>query len=600
MSKTKSSNIKKNIPPKKTQQEKKKPVKNIYFLLLITVLVFCLYAPSIKYDFTNNDDVALVKENYDFLSNPSNFTNIFKQSVFYNTFKVTDNYYRPVLTLSFFIDTQIAGKHYWFIHFANIILHLICCILLFYFFQKLSFDKIKAFIFSSIFAVHPVLVQTIAWIPGRNDTLLTLFALCSFIFLIDYLDSKKILLLFLHLFFFLISILTKESAIFLPVIFGFYILLWKKEKLSLSKKINEYKTPVIFWVILVIFTILLRKTVLKNTVGYPLAFIISNFFTNLPAIIQYIGKIILPFHLNTMPVLQDVPIIYGIISVLIIILLIWKTKEKNYKRIIFGILWLLILLAPAILRTSDKIETLFLEHRLYLPMIGFMIILMETDFIKKLDFNKIKVRLTYIAILIFFFVIAWMHSKDYKNELSYWTSAAEGSPHSSAALRGMASYLQVNKQVDRAEKLYYECLKLNPDIAEVNNNLGRIYLNRGDDKVAEKFFLKEIEINPNSAMAYYNLGCVRYDEKNYTKAIELIKKSLTMDDKNNDAKNDLAALLALQENYEESVKLCISILESDPTYKNAKQNLKSILTGWQDKEKAEYYKNMAAQKGITY
>ncbi|MFH0867150.1 MAG: hypothetical protein V1904_13220 [Bacteroidota bacterium] len=100
---------KKAIPQKKPclpagrEQPEKSKKKNLYYLLIISSLVLLLYLPSLNYNFTNNDDTALVKDNYEFLSKTSSIPTIFSQSVFYNTFKVTDNYYRPILTLSFFL-----------------------------------------------------------------------------------------------------------------------------------------------------------------------------------------------------------------------------------------------------------------------------------------------------------------------------------------------------------------------------------------------------------------------------------------------------------------------------------------------------------------
>ena len=531
--------IKDNLPKANTIIKNNSNKKNIFFIAIISAIILCLYLPDINYSFTADDDIALVKDNYDFLSKSSNLPNIFNQSVFFNNFKVTDKYYRPILTLSFFYDTQIAGKHYWFFYLTNILLHIACCILLFIILQKLSFDKTKSFFFTLLFAVHPAFAQAIAWLPGRNDTLLTLFSLISFFLLIEYCNRKKIIYYFFNLFFLLVAFLTKESTIFLPLLFVLYILLWRDEKGTILKKISIYKVLLLSWLLLIVISVIDRKSVLGDALGYPISFIISNFITNLPAVIQYIGKIILPFHLNTIPVLQDIPILYGIISILAIIFLIWKSKNKNNKRIIFGILWLLIFLFPAILRTSDTLETLFLEHRLYFPMIGFIIVIMETDIVKKFDFNKKNIQIILIIIIVFFFSLSWLHREDYKDQYHFWKSAAVGSPHSSLALRGFATYYQANGDADKAEKLFIDCLNINPDIAEANNNLGRIYLNRGQDSIAEKYFLKELETYPNEGMAYYNLGCVKYDAKKFPEAIDLIEKSLKFNPDNIDAENYL-------------------------------------------------------------
>jgi protein O-mannosyl-transferase len=592
------------ITRKKVQHKKpiaeEKPRKHLFFLLIIAALVFLLYFPTLNYKFTNNDDVALVKENYEFLSNPSNTPAIFSQSVFYNTFKITDSYYRPVLTLSYFLDTQIAGKHYWFFYLTDILLHLACCILLYFTLMKLSFTRMRAFIFTTLFSVHPALVQAIAWLPGRNDTLLALFALSSFISLIEYCKQKKVLYLLLHLFFLLVSCFTKESAIFLPLVFLLYIILWDNGKSRTLQKIRENIWPVLLWAVIIFFTFLVRKSVLHNTVGLPLSYTLSNFFTNLPAIIQYIGKILIPANLSTMPVLEDVPVFYGIAVILLVSFFIWKSKTKNIRRVLFGLSWLLIFLAPSILRTSQFIETLFLEHRLYLPMIGFIIIIGETDFIKKIEAKQLFSIIMVSTIFLLFFIMAWIHRGDYRDEYHYWKSASEGSPHSSAAQRGMAAYYMQNKQVDKAEKLYIRCLELNPDITEVRNNLGRIYMDRGDSIASKKLFLEEIELNPRASTAYYNLGHLYFSQGKFAQAENMMKKSLEIDSSDVVVKNDLAACLAMQGKYEASVKLCISVLDEYPDYEFPKDYIKQIFSVWKDEEKMSYYKSLLDKKGISY
>lgn len=588
----------KNLPQKK--EETKKGWKNIHYILIISVLALTLYFPTLNYKFTYDDDTALVKDNYDFLNKTSSIPDIFTQSVFYNTYKVQDNYYRPFLILSYFIDTQIAGKHYWFFYLVDILLHLACCILLFFTLQKLTFDKIRSFLFAALFTVHPAFPQAIAWLPGRNDTLLTLFALLSFIFLIDYCKRKKTIYLILHFLFLLISCFTKESAIFLPLIFILYLFLWKDERPTIAKRISNCKWPILLWIMAVFFSMFIRKSVLSVTVGFPLSFIISNLLANLPAIIQYIGKMMIPVNLNTLPVLKDIPIYYGLLVIFMTIFFIWKSKTRNYKRMIFGFVWMILFLIPSIMRTSSSTETLFLEHRLYFPIIGFFLIWGETDLIRRFQLKEKISLLIFIPVMIIFFAAAWVHRGDYRDEYHFWKSAAEGSPHSSVALRGMALYYMDNKETDKAEKLYLQCLALNPDITEVRNNLGRIYMDRGDNDAAEKFFLEEIEINPMTSLAYYNLGHLRFTEKKYAEAEQMFRKSLEIDSSDVVTKNDLAACLGTEGKYEEAVKTCISILEEYPDWEYPKDYLKQIFPAWNDTVKVKQYKEILAKKGISY
>src|SRR6201997_4408958 len=114
-------------------------------LILISVFVFFMYARTVSYEYIGLDDTTLIETNYKFIKNFSNVPIAFTKHVMYSGTN-SDNekdYYRPMLTLSFMIDTHIAGntKPRWY-HFANILYHLTACLLLFVLLNKLQVNPI--------------------------------------------------------------------------------------------------------------------------------------------------------------------------------------------------------------------------------------------------------------------------------------------------------------------------------------------------------------------------------------------------------------------------------------------------------------------------
>ena len=577
-------------------------IKNIYLLLFISGIILLLYFPILNYKFTNHDDTTLIEDNYNYLKNPSNVFNLFTKGVYYSTKQLQrDNrYYRPILTLSFLIDTQTGGKSYWQFFLTNILLHIACCILLFFLLQKLKYEKFKSLFVTLIYAVHPALVQAVAWVPGRNDSLLTLFALISTIFYIDYFEKNKIKYAILHFIFFIISLLTKESIVFLPVLLYLYFILLINNGKNIISKSLKLKYFIVGWIVISILFFLIRKSILTEAIGLPLSFTINNLFLNLPGIIQYIGKMLLPFHLNTSPIVIDTPIIYGIITIVLLSFLLIKAKQKNIKMIIWASVWLIIFLIPAILRTSDKYEAIQLEHRMYFPIIGFLIIILETDLLKKINFkNKIHL-LIVVLILLFYFALSINHSADYSDEFHYCKSGIEGSPHNSLEHNSYGIYYQVKGDKQNAIKEYNKAILLNPVLPNVKNNLGKIYFDNSNDSLAEFFFQEELKINQNSDLAYSNLGSIRFKYGNYSEAEELKRKALSINPDNVIAKNDLAACLAMQKKYEDAIKICVDILDKYPTYQYPINYIKQIFSIWDNKEKVAYYKKLLTEKAIKY
>jgi hypothetical protein len=188
-------------------------MKNDFFkrLILIILVGFVLYLPSLFFSFSYFDDQVLILENFNFLRNLNNFGKAFEIEVFH-TQGFSASYYRPILTLSFMLDAQVSGISPFFYHLSNIIYHLLASVLFFIFLKKIKIEEKISFYISLIFLVHPVLTQAVSWIPGRNDSLLTIFTLLSFIFLINYLENRNFWFLFLYFLFFFIALLTKESG----------------------------------------------------------------------------------------------------------------------------------------------------------------------------------------------------------------------------------------------------------------------------------------------------------------------------------------------------------------------------------------------------
>ena len=156
----------------------------------IVLVGFLLYFKAIFFGYTYLDDNNLILENIYFLHDISNIIAAFGQDVF-RLISTADIYYRPLMTVSLILDAQIGGAAPFIYHFTNLLIHLLGSCLVFLLLNKIGCKRELSFVFSLIFAIHPALSQAVAWIPGRNDSLMAVFALLSFIFFIDYAERKK-------------------------------------------------------------------------------------------------------------------------------------------------------------------------------------------------------------------------------------------------------------------------------------------------------------------------------------------------------------------------------------------------------------------------
>ncbi|HEU4719527.1 MAG TPA: hypothetical protein VFU15_16905, partial [Bacteroidia bacterium] len=128
-----------------------------YFLL--AGACFLLYAVTLGYGFSPMDERWLITQEQATLSHFSNLPKLFTTSTL-------GFYYRPFLNVTFMIDTVTGGGDKMYFHLTNILLHAVCCALLFRFFLVSGIEKHVAFFAALLFAVHPVNVHAVAWIPG--------------------------------------------------------------------------------------------------------------------------------------------------------------------------------------------------------------------------------------------------------------------------------------------------------------------------------------------------------------------------------------------------------------------------------------------------
>lgn len=124
--------------------------QKIYQLLTLFFVPLILYLPTVFFGFSYFDDNVLILDNFDFLTNLSNFFQAFKEEVFHIP-NFSAAYYRPILTLSFMFDAQISGASPFFYHLTNVLYHTINSILVFIFLKKLKVSERIAFFFKFAF-----------------------------------------------------------------------------------------------------------------------------------------------------------------------------------------------------------------------------------------------------------------------------------------------------------------------------------------------------------------------------------------------------------------------------------------------------------------
>jgi len=157
--------------------------------IVISILVIFSYIKVFNFDFSGLDDKLLLITNFDFFKDLSNIPAAFETDAFIKD--LNSPFYRPIQTVSFIIDSQFIGDKpdTTVFHFVNMLIHILNSILVYIFLKKVQNNDKVSLLLGLIYAVNPLFVLTVAWIPARGDLLVATFIFSSFIFWIDYINN---------------------------------------------------------------------------------------------------------------------------------------------------------------------------------------------------------------------------------------------------------------------------------------------------------------------------------------------------------------------------------------------------------------------------
>jgi hypothetical protein len=512
-------------------------------------------------EYTYHDDSFLILESFSYINKLSNIGHAFLEDASHQG--QGGNLYRPLLTISLILNAQANGITPFGYHLIDIILHGTCCALLFITLQKIGFKRSLSFLGTLVFCIHPALTQTVAWIPGRNDSLLAFFILLCFLSFIQFLSTSYLRWYFLHLFFFACAMFTKETSIVFPVLAMLYFYNLK------GKKILSITTILFFvgWGIVLFNWHILRSAAMIAPMGnkfHAAGLVLSTF----PVALYYLGKIFWPLNLAFAPIFEDIHFTIGILSLIALILMILFSERRDWKKIIFGTIWFLAFLIPTFYHYLGA-DTLpkFYEHRIYLPFMGILFVLLSLSYSDRLGYFKRF--LPPIAFLVFISLgwLSYTHSFNFKDSLAlseYDATTSPNEPRRYSDITKMAipeklgqvikairsrSPLQENDRTSISKKELWEIidtikteLRSNRNDTELYHALAVAYFARGLFLSSEENFYSAIKRNPHNAAIFYNLGILYYSAQPKMKAENAWQEAVRLDPAAGDAHLNLSYL----------------------------------------------------------
>ena len=505
-----------------------------FFLLVI--FAFILYGNSIANQFVF-DDIPLIVEN-PLIKNLGNIPAIIGWE---NGLPL----YRPVRYLSYMIDYAISGMNPAGYHVANILYHAITAWVIFLLLSRLLKNRLPAVIGAVLFVAHPVATDSVTYLSGRRDILVTLFYLCAFYQFVRYREQPQLWRLALVTLFFMLALGAKEMAVTFPAVCLLYdfTLSWTQQAAgtrSIRTHIGDTLKDMVKrgWKIYLPSGILaLFFVYYKIILYYPSQRIIfyggsavSNFSTVIRIICHYIKQVVFPVVLHADYSYNAFPLSYSFLeprvigAALVIGMLLWLVvRALTWKPwIFFGGLWFFITLLP-VCQIFPHHE-LMAEHYLYLPLVG--VLVLASPLWEYLLARKRTGAIALICVLVLLFAVRTViRNRDWKDGMTLWASVLKNAPQCARAHSNLGTEYLNRKDYRTALSHYQQAVSLRPEHAIFHNNLGRVYGVLGDLENAQAELMKATKLDPALAEAMNNLGIIYFQKKQYEAAAWLFAQS---------------------------------------------------------------------------
>lgn len=514
-------------------------MKPKYFYLIIAFLIIASGASFYRVtgsDFINQDDPVYVTGNYHVQSGLNT------QSIKWAVTTTDLGYWHPLTLMSHILDWSVFGASASGHHLINLLFHIGSVLLLFLFLQKTTGNLWPSAFAAALFALHPLRVESVAWISERKDVLSMFFGTACLYAYASWAEKPVIPRYLLCLLLFALSLMSKPTFVTLP----FALLLldywplgrWQKasgEKgadLNTTARLLIEKIP--FLGLCLIFGILAywmqnKSGILASLTVLPLPTRIANAVVSYAA---YLGKTFWPVNLSVFyPFDLPVPL-WKIMTSGIILTAITAAAVYYFKKLPFlfvGWLWYLGTLFPLIGLVQIGAHAMA-DRYTYLPSIGIAVIL-SWSAAYLIDNKKAGGKVfifVFVAFLTVLSFVTWRQCGYWKNSTELFSHALEATKESPQVYNNLGRAFLAEGKDEKALECYTGAIRLAPDFAGIYNDRAAVYAKLGRYDSALEDYDKATSIDPDYKMAYYNKGIIygrlgRYQDavKNFTEAIRV-------------------------------------------------------------------------------
>jgi protein O-mannosyl-transferase len=513
-------------------------------VLALVALTAAVYAPVLGFGFVNHDDDRYL------VQNPMVQQGLNPQTVGWAFSTLYFSNWHPVTWISYLVDIELFGLHPGALHAINLMLHLVNTLLLALVLHRMTRRFWPAIAVAALFALHPLHVESVAWISERKDVLSTLFWLLAMLAYTEFARSQRRSAYVVCLLCFALGLMAKPMVITLP----FVLLLcdyWPLQRASRWGRLVAEKIP--FFVLAAgsaVITLIAQQSgkAIGSLESLPMWARLNN------AVLAYAGyllKTIWPLRLSAFyPHPGTAVVVWKVALALAVLLAItaWAWRARRTRPyLLVGWLWFLGTLVPVIGIIQVGSQAMA-DRYTYVPLIGIFlaVVWLAADYaagrrgtpehrvISGVRVGAAGTALAVLAVLsagqvwvwrdsIALFshalavtpknsmvhtnlAVAYAEAGRFEEAIPHFEEVLALDPHSARTYYNLALVYERLGRADTAEPLYRQALDRDADYADARNNLGMILMGRGDREGARAQFQAVLHAAPRHLMARINLG----------------------------------------------------------------------------------------------
>jgi protein O-mannosyl-transferase len=563
--------------------------RNLLVCLLLTAATLAIFSRVLSYDFVNYDDPSYVTGNLH-VTGGLTLDNLIWA---FGSFSSAN--WHPLTWLSHMADCQMFGLHPAGHHLVNVLLHAVNALLLFLLFSRATGAFWKSAFVAALFALHPLHVESVAWVAERKDVLSALFWMLTLMFYLRYTERPGSARYLLTLLCFALGLMAKPMLVTLP----FVLLLldyWPLARFSrhgaepattcsdgLSgpkrqpARVVLEKAP--FLVLsaascVVTFFAQQKGGAVGSIEVIPLSFRFGN---ALIAYVRYLGKMIWPSRLAViypLPATITVPEIVGAALLLTAITVLVVMAARKHPYLLVGWLWYIGTLVPVIGLVQVGKQAMA-DRYSYIPLIGLFIMIAWgiPSLLEQWRYRRIVLAACAGVLLPGLMVCTWRQLGFWKNSITLFTRAVEAVPDNGTALVYLGRSLAEKGRSREALPYVAEALRLFPNDADWLTTMGALLAMEGRTGEAISYFTKALRGNPGFAEAHHSLGNALMQQGRIREAIDQYTETLRLQPNRTDVMVDLAQALLRTGRVDEAMNYITQVVREGPDSLDKAYNL---------------------------